>query len=89
MYMRTLLRKLRKLCEEGWLDHEEGRYSINDKLKADVRLFAPQFGSSALSNIMQRHYPLFKTLERNLDDLITIFGVYLIYCFAEVCTTSS
>jgi hypothetical protein len=83
MSMRTILRKLDHLEKEGYIDNENSRYSIKDDLKEEIRLFAPQFGSSALANMMQGHYPLFNTLEQNLEKLIKIFGVYVIYCFAE------
>jgi hypothetical protein len=82
--MRTILRKLVKLHNEGWLEHKDSRYSIKDKLKADIRLFAPQFGRSALSNMMKQYNPsLHTTFERNLDEMIKLFGVYMIYCFTE------
>ena len=82
--MRTIMRRLKKLSEEGVLDHVNNTYFINDMLKSDIRFYARDFGILALSEIMKRDYhPSRNTLERNTEDLIKAFGVYVVYCFAQ------
>jgi hypothetical protein len=82
--MRTILRKLKKLTQEGRINHVNNRYSVKDELKSDIRTFASQFGRSTLSEMMRRdYYPSRNTLEQNTEELIKAFGVYLVYCFAQ------
>ena len=83
--MRTIMRRLKKLSdEEHVLDHVNNTYSIKDTLKSDIRLYARDFGILALSEIMKRDYhPSHNTLERNTEELIKAFGVYVVYCFAQ------
>jgi hypothetical protein len=82
--MRTILRKLKKLTQEGRLNHVNNRYSVKDELKSDIRIFASQFGRAALSESMRRnYYPSLHTLEQNTEKLIKIFGVYIVYCFTQ------
>lgn len=69
--------------KEKSLVNNNGKYSINDKMRSDIRHFAPQFGGQALAAIMSNHLPTFYKLEKNLDDLIKIFGIYVVYCFIE------
>ena len=69
--------------KEKSLVNNNGKYSINDKMRSDIRHFAPQFGGQALAAIMRNHLPTFYKLEKNLDDLIKIFGIYVVYCFIE------
>ena len=83
--MRTIMRRLKKLAdEEHVLDHVNNTYSVKDTLKSDIRLYARNFGILALSEMMKRDYhPSRNTSERNTEELIKAFGVYVIFCFAQ------
>jgi hypothetical protein len=74
---------LKILTDQRILLNDNGRYSIHDKMKSDIRHFAPIFGESALSHMMEMHYPTINTAEENLDKLIKIFGVHTICHFIE------
>lgn len=80
---RTYHRKLKELVKEGLVIKKHRLYSISDKVKSDMRFFPKNFGESALSHIMNTHYPTINTLDKNLDELIKIFGSYVVYCFIE------
>jgi hypothetical protein len=80
---RTYHRKLKELVKEGLVIKKHRRYSISERVKSDMRFFPRDFGTRALSDIMSTHYPTINTLDKNLDELIKIFGAYIIYCFIE------
>jgi Mor family transcriptional regulator len=83
------MRKLKTLTEQGLVVHANNTYSINDKLKSDIKLHGPDFGGCALSQIMGIHFPQLFPLEKNFDDLIKIFGIYVVYCFIEAARPAS
>ena len=85
--MRTILRKLAELTKEGLLEHENNRYSVSKKAQSDIRYYAQQFGLMALTRIMGAHYPELFPLEKNLDELVKIFGIYIVFCFIEAASS--
>jgi hypothetical protein len=62
-----------------------GTYSINDS--ADYRYFGRRFGRGALSLLMRSYGGGLGTsaLQENAEELINIFGTYVLYCFLEAC----
>jgi hypothetical protein len=83
MSLTAVKTNLKDLCGLGLVINLNGRYSIHDKMRSDIRYFASQFGSEALAYTMSMHFPTIATLEQNLDELIEIFGSYVLYSFIE------
>ena len=54
---------------------------VNESSK--FRNFASSYGNMALNNIMNCHFPTVNSLEENLDRLVEIFGLYIVYCLIE------
>lgn len=83
MKERTVKRWLRILNNEGIAIKKGGRYSIHDKIKSDYRYFGQRFGRGALHLLMKAHWGGTYTLQENTEALINIFGIYVLFCFAE------
>jgi hypothetical protein len=81
--MRSIYRGLATLKKEKLIEHNNNKYSISDKAKSEIRYWAKEFGSFALSQLMYSYFPRMSNLEENIDILIEIFGFYTIYCFVE------
>jgi hypothetical protein len=81
--MRTILRKLAELTKAGLLEHQNNRYSVSKKAQSDIRYYAQLFGLEALTRLMGAHYPELFPLEKNIDELVKIFGTYIVFCFIE------
>jgi hypothetical protein len=83
MTERAMFDGLKKLTMEGDVKNENGRYSLSEKIKSDIRFLPHRFGDNVLAKMMDMHYPTINTLEKNLNELIILFGSYVIYCFVE------
>jgi DNA-binding PadR family transcriptional regulator len=81
--VRTIHRWLVELKKEKLIEHNNSKYSITDKAKSEIRYWAKEFGSFALSQLMYSYFPRISNLEENIDKLVEIFGFYTIYCFVE------
>jgi hypothetical protein len=81
--MRTIYRGLDTLKKEKLIEHNNNRYSISDKARSEIRYWAKEFGRFALSQLMYSYFPQMRTLEKNIDILIEIFGFYTLYCLVE------
>jgi hypothetical protein len=85
MSLRTIQRHLRKLVGTGLVIKKNNKYILSSigKRRLQFRNFASGYGNMALNNIMDCHFPTISSLEENLDRLIEIFGLYIIYCLIE------
>ena len=82
--LRTVMRKLAELTKEGLLEHQNNRYSVSKKAQSDIRYYAQLFGLEALTRLMGAHYPELRPLKKNIDELVKIFGTYIVFCFIEL-----
>lgn len=86
MTIRTIQRKLNELEDEGLVEEHKHKYSLTKLAHNDLRYFnrnyAKQFGLMSLLYIMRNHIPS-KNLEDNLQELIEIFGVYVVNSLIE------
>jgi len=85
----ALSQNLKKLVEKRVLEkNKDGLYSFTDRVLADVRHFAPEFGHSALSRLLNFHtgatitQPVPTTAE-GLQQFIERFGMLLIFILIE------
>jgi hypothetical protein len=81
--IRTIHRKLAELVEEGLAERKDGKYSLTEKAKSDIRYFARQFGTAILCVLMEEYYPTRHSIEENVGRLVMIFGSFLLFCFIE------
>ena len=88
MNIRTIHRKLKDLEKEGLIHHKGQRYFLTEIARDDIRSFkkeyAEEFGIIALSSIMEVHSPT-PDLKINLEHLIKLFGLYVIFFLIEAC----
>jgi DNA-binding transcriptional ArsR family regulator len=80
---RTIHRHLSSLLKNGWIEHVDDNYRLADKVKNDVIYWSHKFGDSILYALMRSYYPQLLTFEQNIEELIRIFGVYVLYCLAK------
>ena len=61
------------------------RYSITNTGKRELmfKQFAQGYGNMSLNGLMDLSFPTINTLDRNLDKLVEIFGVYVVYALIE------
>jgi hypothetical protein len=81
--IRTVHRKLSSLVREGLLHRASGKYELTSKAKSDVRYFAQEVGNDILTELMYTYIPAAYSLEKNVDFMVRLFGVYLLFCFIE------
>jgi hypothetical protein len=83
--LRSVQRWLAVLVKKGFVDRNQNRYSLSIRGKREIqfRAFARSYGSIALNNIMNCHFPTLNTLEENITKLVEIFGTYVVYCLIE------
>ncbi|CAN5281226.1 hypothetical protein BH18THE2_BH18THE2_26510 [soil metagenome] len=81
--IRTVHRKLSALVEEGVLKKEHGTYELTPKAKSDIRYFAREFGHDLLSELMCEYVPGEHSIGENVDYMVRLFGVYILFCFME------
>lgn len=86
MNIRTIQRKLNELESEGLIEEHKHKYSLTNLALEDIRYFnrnyAKQFGLMSLLYIMRNHTPS-KHLQDNLQQLIEIFGIYVVNSLIE------
>jgi hypothetical protein len=85
MNLRTVQRWLRTLVNQGFVDKKNNKYSLSVTGKREIqfRQFAQGYGGIALKYIMDCHFPTINTLDKNLEQLVEIFGTYVVYCLIE------
>jgi hypothetical protein len=79
MAMRTILRHLLVLTEQGLLEHNDSRYSLSPN--ADVRFFANLFAHGVFSYVGS--FPIKRPLEDNVVEFISRIGAVIFYAFIQ------
>jgi hypothetical protein len=79
MAMRTILRHLLALTEQGLLEHNDSRYSLSPN--ADVRWFANLFALGVFRYI--GGIPVKRPLEDNVVEFINRIGAVIFYAFIQ------
>ena len=83
MSKRTIHRHLSGLLKKGWIEHIGDNYCLADKVKKDVIYWSHEFGDSVLYALMRSYYPQLLTFDQNIEELIKIFGIYVLYCLVR------
>jgi len=78
---RTVHRHLEILVEQGLVEHVGYKYCLANKIKDDVRYWSKNFGSYLLNKLTWCYSPMILKFEENIDELIKIFGIYMLYSF--------
>lgn len=81
--IRTIQRCLKDLTEQGLIDTKNNQYSLSRKARFNIKYFAWRFGGLALNCLMETHHPTLFPFKDNLEKLIEMMGVYVVYCFIE------
>jgi hypothetical protein len=85
--VRQIQRILPQLKDEGVIDKKSDSHEyfvVTEKYyKEGIKHSASAFGGTVLDTIMQVHWPTLFTFEENLQKLIELFGLYVVYCFVE------
>ncbi|MEJ7642664.1 MAG: hypothetical protein WKF36_10820 [Candidatus Nitrosocosmicus sp.] len=83
---RTVQRILDDLLQKELIVRENDKYRLSNTVlpTLDNRYHASSQGYELLSALMKSHTPLYNTTQKNLKDLITFFGYYIILCFLEI-----
>src|SRR5205807_7722556 len=80
IYLRTVQRRLNELKKEGLVQHvRNDQYLLSELARSDIRYFPKNFRDLALSDPI--HIEKTGSYEESLDNLIKVFGTYVIYCF--------
>lgn len=80
---RTIHNHLDHLIDKKLVEHIGKEYTLSEIVTKDTRYWARAFGDGALNMLMRRYWPQIVKLEQNVDELIIIFGIYMISCFLE------
>lgn len=83
MNIRTVQRWVAKLIEEDILECKNNKYFLSQMAKSDIRYFGKRFGITALFHILDNVNDELKPIKDNLQNLITVFGAYLVFCCIE------
>lgn len=86
--LRTVQLILRQLLAEKLVqethDHQgRQKYSLTE-LANDVKYWAEEFGSEMLLTMAKHYHPSITTLDQNVENLINMFGTYIVFCFMEL-----
>ena len=80
---RTIHNQLDYLIDKKLVEHIGKEYTLSEIVIKNTRYWARAFGDEALNMLMRTYWPQILKLEQNIDELIKIFGIYMIYCFLE------
>ena len=75
---RTIHNHLDHLIDKKLVEHIGKEYTLSEIVTKDTRYWARAFGDGALNMLMRRYWPQIVKLEQNVDELIIIFGIYMI-----------
>lgn len=81
--IRTIQRVLKFLMDKELVYRQDNKYYITDNCKFSIRHSSSSFGSELLVSIMKLHSPYLNTLERNIEELIRMFGSYIFLSLME------
>lgn len=83
MSKRTIHRHLSSLLKKGWIEHIGNNYSLADIVKNDLIYWSHEFGDFVLYTLMCNYYPKLLIFEQNIEELVRIFGLYVLYCLTK------
>src|SRR6266516_2392874 len=83
MSKRTIHRHLDVLLKSGLVEIINHKYHLANKIKKDIIYWSRDFGDSLLYRIMRSYYPHKFKFEQNIEEIIKIFGIYVISCLVE------
>lgn len=85
LWRRTIQRWLSKHTAYGYVAYTYNGYYLLAKGKREIqfRNFAKGYGTMTLNSLADIHFPTLNTDESNLQKLIEIFGLYIVYCLIE------
>lgn len=81
--LRTVQRILNILKKQGYVKENKKRYTPSKKLLKLTHHSPFHFSEEILTAIMKLHTPS-QDIKKNLSDLITLFGTYVIACLLEI-----
>ena len=85
MDLRTIQRWLKTFLIKGYVVKNHNKYvlSITGKRELQFREYAQAYGTISLNYIMDFNFPTMNRMDRNLINLVEIFGVYVVYALIE------
>jgi hypothetical protein len=81
--LRTVQRDLLYFVKEGWVKEIKKKYFISEDLLKQTRISPFHFGEELLVTIMNLHTPLYNTMKKNVEELVILFGTYMVVCMLE------
>lgn len=81
--LRTVQRSLKFLTEDGFLINQHGKYILSEKCIESLKTCSGNFGTSVLLSLMRSYNPVYNTLNKNISNLVTLFGSYILYSLLE------
>ena len=83
--LRTVQRALKTGITYGSVQKIGNKYSMTKTGKRELmfKQFAQGYGNMSLNGLMDLYFPTINTLDKNLDKLVKIFGVYVVYALIE------
>lgn len=84
--LRTVQRVLKTGITYGSVQKTGNKYSMTKIGKRELmfKQFVQGYGNMSLNGLMDLSFPTMNTLDKNLDKLVRIFGVYVVYALIEV-----
>jgi hypothetical protein len=85
MDLRTIQRWLKTFLMKGYVVKNHNKYvlSITGKRELQFREYAQAYGTISLNYIMDFNFPTMNSMDRNLINLVEIFGVYVVHALIE------
>lgn len=81
--LRTIQRHLKMLLNEKFIVIKNGKYT-GTLAAQNIKSWAQGYADAILNQMAMSYYPDISTLEENIDNLITIFGSYILFFFLQV-----
>lgn len=83
-------RKLKIWCGEGLFTKSKySKYSLSNLAEKEIKRFDPLFGQDfgvrLLSDLQNIHYSNLVDFKTNIQQLVNIFGFYMVFCLVEAC----
>jgi hypothetical protein len=81
--LRTVQRDLLYFVQMGLIKEIKKKYFISEDFLRRTRISPFHIDEELLVTIMNLHTPLYNTMEKNLKELVTLFGTYMVACMLE------
>lgn len=81
--LRTVQRDLLYFEKMGWVKEHKKKYLISEDFLKRIRISPFHFEEEMLVTMMNLHTPLYNTMKKNLGELITLFGTYIVASMLE------